>query len=113
MKNSKKDARLKRVKKLRITAKKMNVARLCVFRSSNHIYAQVISGCGSETLASASSLKLKKGGNIEAAIEVGKLIGISAKKAKVEKVIFDRAGFKFHGRVKALADAAREEGLNF
>jgi large subunit ribosomal protein L18 len=113
VKNSKKDARLKRVKKLRISAKKMEKVRLCVSRSSNHIYAQIISSCGSKTLASASSLKLKNGSNIKAAIEVGTLIGESDKKAKIEKVVFDRSGFKFHGRVKALAEAARKTGLDF
>jgi len=93
--------------------------RLSVFRSGLHIYAQVIDDLAGRTLASASSVekdlrkKLKTGGNIEAASEIGKLIAERATKAGVSEVVFDRGGYAYHGRVKALADAAREGGLNF
>ena len=89
--------------------------RLSVFKSNNHVYAQIISGCGTKTLASASSVsaKIKNGGNVEAATKVGDLIAKAAKKAKVSQGAFDRSGFKYHGRVKALAEAAREGGLDF
>ena len=92
-------------------------ARLSVFRSSQHIYAQVISADGSKVLASASTLdkELRDGatGNIDAATKVGQLVATRAKAAGVSQVAFDRSGFKYHGRVKALADAAREAGLEF
>ncbi len=94
-------------------------ARLSVFRSANHIYAQVIDDTAGKTLASASSIekdmrgKLKSGGNKDAASEVGKLIAERAKAAGVKDVFFDRGGYLYHGRVKALAEAAREGGLNF
>jgi len=93
--------------------------RLCVYRSLGHIYAQVVDDRTGRTLASASSLdketrkRMKGGGNIAAAKVVGKEIAERAKAAKVEKVVFDRGGYKYHGRVKALADAAREAGLQF
>ncbi len=89
--------------------------RLCVYKTSQHIYAQILSSCGTKTLASASSISanIVNGGNVEAAKKVGDLIAKAAKKAKVSKVAFDRSGFKYHGRVKALAEAAREGGLNF
>ena len=91
--------------------------RLAVFRSLKHIYAQVIDDRAGRTLASASTadkaLELKYGGNVEAAKVVGKAIGERAKKAGVETVVFDRGGHRFHGRVKALAEAAREAGLKF
>ncbi len=89
--------------------------RLSIFRSSKHVYAQVIDDATGTTLAAASSVadKLEKGGNIEAAVAVGKSIAQKAKSAGVETVAFDRNGFRFHGRVKALADAAREGGLKF
>lgn len=93
--------------------------RLSVFRSSKHIYAQVIDDVDGRTLAAASSLdkdlrgKLGKGCDVGAAQEVGKLLAERAKKAGVKAVIFDRGGYIYHGRVKALADAAREGGLNF
>ena len=88
---------------------------MCVYKSSQHIYAQIISSCGTKTIAAASSVssKMKNGGNVEAASKVGDLIAQAAKKAKVSKVAFDRSGFKYHGRVKALAEAAREGGLDF
>jgi len=89
--------------------------RLSIFRSSKHVYAQVIDDASGTTLAAASSVadKLEKGGNIEAAAAVGKSIAEKAKTAGVQTVAFDRNGFRFHGRVKALADAAREGGLKF
>jgi len=89
--------------------------RMAIYRSGQHIYAQVIDDTKGHTLASASSLKAEgvKGGTIEGAIAVGKLIAEKAKAAGVEKVVFDRGGYIYHGRVKALADAAREAGLDF
>ena len=89
--------------------------RLSVYRSSKNISVQIIDDATGTTLASASTLEDKKGkgGNVEAAANIGKLIAERAKKAKVEEVIFDRGGYLYHGRVKALADAAREAGLKF
>jgi large subunit ribosomal protein L18 len=93
--------------------------RLCVYRSVGHIYVQVIDDRGGRTLCSASSIDketkkaLNGGGNIAAAKNVGKIIAERAKAAGVSKVVFDRGGYKYHGRVKALADAAREAGLQF
>jgi len=85
--------------------------RLTVFRSLQHIYAQIIDDLDGKTLVSASSAKASKGGNIDAATEVGKQIAEKAKGAGITQVAFDRNGFRYHGRVKALADAAREGGL--
>ena len=115
MKLTKKDARIRRATKFRAKHAERDLERLCVYKSSQHIYAQIISSCGTKTLASASSVssKMKNGGNVDAASKVGDLIAKAAKKAKVSKVAFDRSGFKYHGRVKALADAAREGGLDF
>ncbi len=94
-----------------------NVPRLNVFRSNSNIFAQIIDDEASKTLVSASSidkeLKLENGGNVEAAVKVGELLAKRAKKAKISKVVFDRGGYLYHGRVKALADAARENGLEF
>jgi large subunit ribosomal protein L18 len=89
--------------------------RLNVYRSLNHIYAQVIDDLKGETLVSASTLagKIKVGGNIAAAKEVGKLVAEQAIAKGVKKVVFDRGGYLYHGRIKALADAAREAGLDF
>ncbi len=89
--------------------------RLNVYRSLNHIYAQVIDDAKGETLVSASSkaAKLKTGGNVAAAKEVGKLVAERAKEKGIKKVVFDRGGYLYHGRIKALADAAREAGLEF
>ena len=87
--------------------------RLAVFRSNKQIYAQVVDDVQGKTLASASSLKLEKGVTVAAASEVGKLVAEQAKAAGVQAVAFDRAGYKYHGRIKALADAAREAGLKF
>ena len=91
------------------------VPRLCVFRSNKNISCQIIDDVNGVTLASASSLSLKlaNGGNIEAASAVGKAIAEAAKKAKITKVVFDRGGYLYHGRVEALANAARENGLEF
>ncbi len=89
------------------------VPRLSVFRSNKEIYAQLIDDITGTTLASASSLKLKNGGNVEGAKEVGKEIAKLAKELKIKKVVFDRGGYKFHGRVASLANAAREAGLDF
>jgi large subunit ribosomal protein L18 len=115
MKFSKKQARLKRATKFRAKHESSDLGRLCVHKTINHIYAQVISSCGTKTLASASSVaaKLKVGGNVEAAVEVGKLIAKSAIEAGVSQVAFDRSGFKYHGRIKALAEGARDGGLKF
>jgi large subunit ribosomal protein L18 len=102
----------------RIRAKLSGTAerpRLNVYRSLNHIYAQVIDDLKGETLASASSLqlKLKTGGNIASAKEIGKAVAELAVQKGIKKVVFDRGGYLYHGRVKALADAAREAGLEF
>ena len=94
-----------------------NVPRLNVFRSNQNIFAQIIDDNAATTLVSASSidkeLKLENGGNVEAAKQVGALLAKRAKEAKITKVTFDRGGYLYHGRVKALADAARENGLEF
>jgi large subunit ribosomal protein L18 len=89
--------------------------RLNVYRSLNHIYAQLIDDAAGTTIASASTMaaKVKTGGNVAAAREVGKLIAERAKEKGIKKVVFDRGGYIYHGRVKALADAAREAGLEF
>jgi large subunit ribosomal protein L18 len=87
--------------------------RLNVYRSLNHIYAQVIDDQAGVTIASASTIKVKTGGNIAAAKEIGKTIAELAKEKGVTKVVFDRGGYLYHGRIKALADAAREAGLEF
>jgi large subunit ribosomal protein L18 len=115
----KKNTRLKRALKLRCKIRQLNANRLSVHKTSQHIYAQVISGDGTTTLASASTNQsaiksgLKNTSNITAAAEVGKHIAQKAIAAGITEVAFDRSGFKYHGRVKALADAAREAGLKF
>jgi large subunit ribosomal protein L18 len=115
----KKAARKRRASRARAQVRVLEAHRLCVHRTPRHIYAQLIAPSGSEVLASASSLEgeIKQGvrstGNIEAAARVGKLIAYRAKAKGITRVAFDRAGFKYHGRVKALADAAREGGLEF
>lgn len=92
---------------------------MCVYKTPRHVYAQVIAPNGSQVLASASSLdkeikgQIKYSGNVEAATTVGKILAERAKKAGISKVAFDRSGFKYHGRIKALADAAREQGMEF
>ncbi len=114
---TKKDSRLRRAKRTRAKIRELGAHRLSVHRTPNHIYAQVIDPDGSKIIASASTLQkdvrkgLKSTGNAEAAAAVGKAIAEKSKSAGVEQVAFDRSGFKFHGRVKALADAARENGL--
>jgi len=89
--------------------------RLNIYRSLNHIYAQVIDDATGNTVVSASSIesKLKTGGNVAAAKEIGKLVAEKAQEKGIKKVVFDRGGYLYHGRVKALADAAREAGLEF
>lgn len=115
--SKKNDARLRRARRSRKHMQKLEVSRLCVYRSPRHIYAQVISPNGDLIQASASTLDktMRDGatGNVSSATEVGKLIAERAKAAGIEKVAFDRSGYKYHGRVKALADAAREGGLQF
>jgi large subunit ribosomal protein L18 len=112
-------ARLRRAKTTRSHIRDLGVARLSVLRSGQHIYAQVFTADGSKVLASASTVQsdvregLKSGKNSEAAARVGKLIAERAKAAGVEKVAFDRSGYRYHGRIKALAEAAREGGLQF
>ena len=113
----KKETRLRRARKARLKMRELEAVRLSVYRSSQHIYAQVISADGAKVLASASTLdkELRDGatGNVDAAKKVGQLVAERAKAAGVTQVAFDRSGFKYHGRVKALADAAREGGLEF
>ena len=113
----KKVTRLRRARNARLKMLELEVVRLCVYRSSQHIYAQVISADGGKVLASASTLdkELRDAatGNIDAAKKVGLLVAERAKVAGITQVAFDRSGFKYHGRVKALADAAREGGLEF
>jgi large subunit ribosomal protein L18 len=116
---NKKEQRLRRSRQTRARIAKQDVARLTVFRSNLHNYASVISIDGASVVASASTAEkevreqLKNGGNAAAAAVVGKRIAEKAKAAGIEKVAFDRAGFAYHGRVKALAEAAREAGLQF
>lgn len=113
----KKQSRLRRARRARAKIRELGEVRLCIHRTPRHMYAQVIGAAGGDVLASASTLDkdLRSGttGNSDAAAAVGKLIADRAKAAGVEKVAFDRSGYKFHGRVKALADAAREAGLQF
>lgn len=115
--NLKKQSRLRRSRKARAKISELRVTRLCVNRTPRHIYAQIIDSEGGKVLATASTLdkELRTGatGNKDAATAVGKLIAERAKSAGVTSVAFDRSGFKYHGRVKALADAAREGGLEF
>ena len=119
---NKKDQRIRRSRQTRVRIAQQVVARLTVFRSNLHVYANVISDDGTRGLASASTAEKAvreelggagKGGTTSAAAIVGKRIAEKAKAAGIEKVAFDRAGFAFHGRVKALAEAAREAGLQF
>jgi len=110
--NEKKKSRLKRAKRARAKISELRVNRLCVYRSPRHIYAQVISP-DHKVLATASSLGETKSGNVASAAEVGKAIAEKAKAAGVTSVAFDRSGYMYHGRVKALAEADRENGLEF
>jgi large subunit ribosomal protein L18 len=115
--SAKNDSRLRRARRARSKIRELGMSRLSVHRTPRHIYAQVFAPSGDMVLASASTLDkdLRGGstGNMGAAAEVGKLIAERAKAAGVENVAFDRGGYKYHGRVKALADAARENGLEF
>jgi len=113
----KKQSRLRRAKRTRSKIRELGAYRLCVHRTSQHTYAQVISPDGGKVVASASTNEadvksgLKHSGNVEAAVKIGQLIAERAKANGIDQVAFDRSGFKYHGRVKALADAARESGL--
>lgn len=115
----KKESRQRRARKTRARIAEQKTVRLAVHRTNLHIYAQVISADGGKVLASASSVEadlrkeLANGGNTKAAAAVGKRIAEKAKSAGITSVAFDRAGHKYHGRIKALADAAREHGLKF
>jgi len=115
--NSKKQSRIRRARRARAKIRELRVDRLCINRTPRHIYAQIIAADGGNVIASASTLDkdLRSGatGNADAAKAVGALIAERAKAAGISKVAFDRSGFKYHGRVKSLADAAREGGLEF
>lgn len=116
---NKQKARIRRSGRTRAKARQLNTHRLCIYRSSNNIYAQLISKCNKKVLASASTLeeaikeKLKHGGNKKAASLVGATIAERVIKLGISDVMFDRSGYRYHGRVAALADAAREAGLKF
>lgn len=111
--------RLRRARKTRANIAEQKATRLTVHRTNMHIYAQIIAVSGDKVLASASSVEasvrkeVKNGGNVEAAALIGKLIAEKATKAGITTVAFDRSGYKYHGRIKALAEAARENGLKF
>ncbi len=115
----KKSTRLRRARRTRAKIAELKAVRLAVHRTNLHIYAQVFSGCGTRVLVAASTVetevrsKVSNGGNVKAAELVGKLIAERAKAQGIESVSFDRSGFHYHGRIKALADAAREGGLKF
>jgi large subunit ribosomal protein L18 len=115
--SEKKISRIRRARRSRVKISELRVNRLCITRTNQHIYAQVIAPNGGEIIASASTLDeaIRSGatGNSDAAAKVGALVAERATAAGVEEVAFDRSGFKYHGRVKALADAAREGGLKF
>ena len=115
----KKQARLRRARRSRAKIAELKAVRLAVHRTNSHIYAQVISACGTKILTAASTLEkevratVANGGNVKAAEAVGKRIAVKAKQLGIETVAFDRGGLQYHGRVKALAEAAREAGLKF
>jgi len=115
----KKASRQRRARKVRAKIRELGRARLCIHRTPRHIYAQIIDGSGDKVLASASTLDrelrkdMKTTGNADAAALIGRVVAERAKAAGISTVAFDRSGFKYHGRVKALADAARESGLEF
>ena len=110
-------SRIRRAKKTRMNIKDQENPRLTVYRSSKHFYAQIFDSLGTKVIASASTVEKDvrggKTGNVDAAGKVGKLIAERAKAAGIDKVAFDRSGYAYHGRIKALADAAREGGLEF
>jgi len=116
---NKRIARIRRGKRSRMKMRELGATRLSIYRSSKHIYAQIIAGDENVIIASASTVEksmrdsLAYTGNTEAAAAIGKLVAERAKEKGIESVAFDRSGFKYHGRVKALADAAREAGLQF
>ncbi len=116
---SKKSIRIRRSTRTRKKIRELGAERLCIHRTPRHMYAQIISADGGKTLASASTLDadvksaIKNSGNSDAAAAVGKIIAEKSKVAGIKNVAFDRSGFKYHGRVKALAEAARENGLEF
>ena len=116
---NKKDSRLRRARRSRAKIRELGVARLTIHRTPRHIYAQVFDAAGGKVLAAASTVQegvskdLKGTGNVDAAKVVGREIATRAKAAGISKVAFDRSGFRYHGRVKALAEAAREAGLEF
>jgi len=114
-KTDRKEGRLKRHRRVRVhVSGTKERPRLAVYRSLNHVYAQLIDDRGSHTVAAASTVQLKaKGNGMAEAAEVGKAIAAKAKAAGISSVVFDRGGFLYHGRIKALADAAREAGLEF
>ena len=113
----KKSARLRRAKRTRSKISELRMNRLCVYRTPRHIYAQIISEQGNQIMASAATVEKEnrknKTGNVEAASTIGKLIAQRSIEAGIDKVAFDRSGYAYHGRVKALAEAARESGLKF
>ena len=116
---NKNDSRLRRARRTRAKIRELGVHRLSIHRTPRHIYAQVIGPDGGTVVAAASTVTkdlrkaVKQTGNVAAAAEVGKVIAEKAKSAGVTKVAFDRSGFRYHGRVQALAEAARENGLEF
>lgn len=114
---AKKATRLRRARRGRLKMRELGAVRLSVHRTPRHIYAQLLSPAGDQVLAQASTLdKSFEGeatGNVSAAVKVGALVAARAKEKGITRVAFDRSGFKYHGRVKALADAAREAGLEF
>lgn len=113
----KKTSRIRRARKTRAKIKELGAHRLCIHRTPRHIYAQVIAPTGNKVVASASTVdpkirgEMKTTGNIDAASAIGKAIAERARAAGISKVAFDRSGFRYHGRIKALAEAARENGL--
>ena len=115
----KNDARLRRAKATRAHIRKLGVPRLSVLRTGQHLYAQLFTADGSKVIAAANTLQaevkegLKNGKNTDAAARVGRIIAERARAAGIEKIAFDRSGYRYHGRIKALADAAREGGLQF
>ncbi len=119
MRLDKKQSRLRRARRGRAKIRELEANRLTIHRTPRHIYAQVVGPDGSKVIAAASTVEaevrkgIKSGGNVEAAAIVGARIAEKAKAAGIDTVAFDRSGFRYHGRVKALADAAREAGLKF